>query len=206
MGIQFISSDHEVFYRQMLDQCKKVDCYHRAFFYLTGLVPDVRTHIDDVFDFQDDGIRPEGLQAAWQTSGSMRACRLAFNLWNGFGGEDGVDAAYLPDSIFSDSLAPYFVEGLRLRFDHIDWHVEATADLDIQKQANLLMKCAFMSEQEKNRIIDTGAFNEIIAGYLVLALQDAGRSRSDIKEAVRALHQVFDDASAEQARRAYKGL
>ncbi|WP_430163540.1 DUF6075 family protein [Paenibacillus algorifonticola] len=38
----------------------------------------------DVFDFSIGGIKPESLSASWQTGGSSRTCRLAFNLWNGW--------------------------------------------------------------------------------------------------------------------------
>ena len=116
MKSRFLSDEHESFYAQMMAQSKQNDCYHRSFFYVTGLVSEIRDHIGDVFDFQEDGIRPEGLDAVWQTGSSLRACRLAFNLWNSFGGPNGAEESYLPDAIFGDGLAPYFVEGLRLRF------------------------------------------------------------------------------------------
>lgn len=116
MKLNFLSDEHEAFYTQIMARCKQNDCYHRSFFFVTGLVSEIRDHIGDVFDFQEDGIRPEGLDAVWQTGSSLRACRLAFNLWNSFGGPNGAEESYLPDAIFCDSLAPYFVEGLRLRF------------------------------------------------------------------------------------------
>ena len=116
MKLSFFSDEHKDFYRHMMERCKLNDSYHRSFFYVTGIIPEIRDHIGDIYDFWREGIRPEGLTAPWQTESSLRACRLAFNLWNGFGGPNEVEELYLPDAIFCDSLAPYFVEGLRLRF------------------------------------------------------------------------------------------
>ena len=61
-------------------------------------------------------------------------------------------------------------------------------------------------ERERDSIIDTGAFNEVIKGYLVIALQDAGKPRSDILDALDALEAAFNTTDAGQARQAYKKL
>lgn len=61
-------------------------------------------------------------------------------------------------------------------------------------------------EPELNEIIDTGLFNEIIKGYLVIALQGTGKERDEIIEALDALEAAFDNTDAEQARRAYREI
>lgn len=61
-------------------------------------------------------------------------------------------------------------------------------------------------EPELNEMIDTGAFNEIIKGYLVVALRNTGAQRGDIMESLTALEAAFDTTDAEQARRAYREL
>lgn len=61
-------------------------------------------------------------------------------------------------------------------------------------------------EPELNEIIDTGAFNEIIKGYLVVALRNTGTESGTIMEALTALERAFDATDAEQARRAYREL
>lgn len=61
-------------------------------------------------------------------------------------------------------------------------------------------------EHELNEIIDTGAFNEIIRGYLVIALQDTGKQPADIAKALEALEAAFDQADAEEARLAFRAI
>lgn len=61
-------------------------------------------------------------------------------------------------------------------------------------------------EPELNEIMDTGAFNEIVKGYLVVALRSTGTQRGEIVAALDALEASFDTTDAEQARRAYREL
>lgn len=70
----------------------------------------------------------------------------------------------------------------------------------------LLTELMVKPEAELNEYIDTGMFNEIIKGYLVLALQNIGQPKKDILSALNAMESAFDDADAEQARQAYKEI
>ena len=83
-GIKFKSKEHEYFYYIMLDKSGSTDSYHRGFFYVMGIAPEMRNNINSLFNFKEDHIKPEGLNASWQTSGTKSACLLAFNLWNGY--------------------------------------------------------------------------------------------------------------------------
>ena len=65
MSIKFKNKDHEKFYEQCLGRTGSLDPYHKAFFYTMGICGDTRNHIEDVFDFQEDVIRPEGLNKGW---------------------------------------------------------------------------------------------------------------------------------------------
>ncbi|OUS75701.1 hypothetical protein B1748_16510 [Paenibacillus sp. MY03] len=111
----FLDSEHEAFYYRMLDECRNVDGYHRALFYTLGISKDTRGNIHDVFDFSNGGIKPEGLSAPWQTGSSVRTCRLAFNLWNGWS-QAGAERYSTPHELFDCGFAPYFVEAIRLRY------------------------------------------------------------------------------------------
>lgn len=82
--IRFSSKAHEQFYYQMLERCGKSDSYYRSFFYCVGISEDTRNHVDQIFDFKERLIKPEALHEGWQTGGSERLTRLAFNLWNGY--------------------------------------------------------------------------------------------------------------------------
>lgn len=113
--MKFHGMNHRDFYWRNMEKCKRNDAYHRAFIYLMGLAPDTRAHINSLFDFDEDVIKTEGLRGAWQTSGTLRLCRLAFNLWNGFT-EPDQGAAYSPEDLFCCEFAPYFVYALYIRY------------------------------------------------------------------------------------------
>lgn len=68
-------------------KCKVNDCYHRAFFYVMGIASETRANISQMFDFKNDWITPEGMHGGWQTSGTVKGCHFAFNLWNGYAEE-----------------------------------------------------------------------------------------------------------------------
>ena len=92
-------------------------CEELPVFYLLSLAVGEQTNlIHAAYDFKERVIKPECLKGAWQTSSTMKACLLAFNLWNGY-----MPAKYkvktTPYEIFCSSWAPYFVQALRLRYD-----------------------------------------------------------------------------------------
>ena len=75
------------------------DCYQRAFFYVMGIAPETRANIHQMFDFIHDWIEPEGMHGGWQTSGTVRICHLAFNLWNGYT-EERHGRDFTPEELF----------------------------------------------------------------------------------------------------------
>ena len=101
--IRFESQEHENFFYSMLKRTGNTDSYHQAFFYCVG-ISDTKEHI-----------RPEGLHEGWQTGGSIRLTRLAFNLWNGYA-EKGDERMSTPYEIFDCGYAPYFFEAIRLKY------------------------------------------------------------------------------------------
>lgn len=113
--IKFNGAAHRDFFLEMMGKCKVNDSYHRAFFYVMGISDGTRANINQMFDFKNDHIIPEGMHGGWQTSGSVRVCQLAFNLWNGYSGNrEGDD--YTPYDLFSCGYAPYFMEGIKVRY------------------------------------------------------------------------------------------
>jgi len=114
-GIKFKSKEHEYFYYSMLDKSGSTDSYHRGFFYVMGIAPEMRNNINSLFNFKEDHIKPEGLNASWQTSGTKSACLLAFNLWNGYR-KKGREEESTPYYLFACGYAPYFFEGIKLRY------------------------------------------------------------------------------------------
>ena len=105
--IRFANKEHKDFYTQMLIKTRNDDAYHRAFFYAMGICEETRRNIRTLFDFKNGGIDPDGLSAPWQTGGTRRLCRLAFNLWNGWteeGKEQYSKRHYATDEYMYDVL------------------------------------------------------------------------------------------------------
>ena len=115
LNIRFTSAEHRDFFLRMMSEARKNDCYHQSFFYVMGIAPETRANIRQMFDFKQDCIDPDGMHGGWQTSGTVRVCRLAFNLWNGYTDPDHSNA-YSPEDLFCCEFAPYFMEGVKIRY------------------------------------------------------------------------------------------
>lgn len=113
--IRFASKEHKEFLLNMLEKSGKNDSYHRAFFYCMGISDTTRANINRVFDFKHDCIEPDGLHEGWQTGGTVRLTRLAFNLWNGYT-EKGEEQMSTPYEMFDCGYAPYFMEAIKLKY------------------------------------------------------------------------------------------
>ena len=121
--VKFRNATHEANYLRLLTQMKCTDEYHRALAYLFAVDEDCFRHIDDLFNFSEDGIKPQtALHHGWQTGTSVKTTRLAFNLWNGCcsdwdeNGEAQPSRYFTPDEIFCSCLTPWYAEALKLRF------------------------------------------------------------------------------------------
>ncbi len=114
-NIQFRSAEHRDFFLENMNKCRVNDSYHRAFFYVMGIASETRANISQMFDFKNDCIKPDGMHGGWQTSGTVRVCRLAFNLWNGYTDMDSPQS-FTPEDLFCCEFAPYFMEGIKVRY------------------------------------------------------------------------------------------
>lgn len=124
----FYDKYHQTLFTNITQRMKNADCYHIAVAYLISLDSVCSEHLEDVFDFENDFIKPECLHSGWQTGTSGKTLRLAFNLWNGYcsNGDTYTDKnghhSPLPsgddsvDSIFCSTYAPYYWEAVKLRY------------------------------------------------------------------------------------------
>ena len=80
-GIMFKSNAHEKFYYEKLKEVQYQDEYHMALFYCLGINDDTRRNIDRIYDFETGYVKPACLYEGWQTSGSKKIVRMAFNLY-----------------------------------------------------------------------------------------------------------------------------
>jgi len=126
--IKFMSERHKQNFFNILGKMGKnaeKDPYHLSVAYLFALDEDCYRHIGELFNFKERVIKPDGLFSPWQTSTSLKTCRLAFNLWNSFSsdpphnGEEEYDKnsyRYSVDFIFCCCLAPYYWEAVKIRY------------------------------------------------------------------------------------------
>ena len=123
---------HKKDYESILSRMNINDCYHRSLAYLLALDTVLFEHIETLYDFQEDGIKLEGLHKGFQTGTSKKTTRLAFNLWNGCADEgetyvdrDGYESSlpsiyYYHEQIFNcTTYAPYYWQAVQLRFEMI---------------------------------------------------------------------------------------
>lgn len=79
--ITFKSKAHKNFYLKYLPECRYQDAYHRALVYCLGIDEDTRNHVNSIYDFKTGCVKTECLNEGWQTSGSVKIVRMAFNLY-----------------------------------------------------------------------------------------------------------------------------
>ena len=53
----------------------------KALCYCLGINEDTRRNVDRVYNFKTGCVKPECLHEGWQTSGSAKVVRIAFNLY-----------------------------------------------------------------------------------------------------------------------------
>ena len=66
---------------EKLKEVRYQDVYHKALCYCLGISDDTRRNVDSIYDFKTGCVKTECLHEGWQTSGSMKVVRMAFNLY-----------------------------------------------------------------------------------------------------------------------------
>ena len=125
-NIVFMSEEHEKFYYTKLKELRYQDVYHKALIYCLGISDNTRRNVSNIYDFKTGAVKPECLREGWQTSGSIKVVRMAFNLYcNGTpsvsdyeGAEEQIRecAKYTVEELFSCSYAPYFWQAIQIRY------------------------------------------------------------------------------------------
>lgn len=124
--ILFKSKEHKDFYMKYLQQCRYMDVYHEALVYCLGIDRDTRDHVEQIYDFQTGLVKTECLQEGWQTSGSKKIVRMAFNLYcNGTPSiqeykdiKEQLEECrkYTAEDLFCCSYAPFFWQAIKIRY------------------------------------------------------------------------------------------
>lgn len=114
----FKNEEHKKYYEIFKSKAclSDFDRERKSLFYLLSILSETRNNINDLYDFKNNWIKHEGLNKCWQTGGTIKITKLAFNLYNGWHGEDGED--YSPLELFSvsEDNREYLLEAIRIRF------------------------------------------------------------------------------------------
>ena len=124
--INFISEAHEKFYYEKLKEVRYQDVYHKALCYCLGISDDTRRNVESIYDFKTECVKTECLHEGWQTSGSMKVIRMAFNLYcNGTPSVDDYTKTeeqvnecrqYTVEDLFCCAYAPFFWQAIQIRY------------------------------------------------------------------------------------------
>ena len=125
-SIIFISEAHEKFYYEKLKEVRYQDVYHKALCYCLGINDDTRRNANNIYDFKTGCVKTECLHEGWQTSGSVKVVRMAFNLYCNAtpSVDDYTDAEeqinecrqYTVEELFCCAYAPYFWQAIQIRY------------------------------------------------------------------------------------------
>lgn len=132
--ITFKDKEHKDFYKEYLQKCRYQDVYHKALVYCLGISSDTRVNVDRIYDFRTGCVKTECLHEGWQTSGSAKIVRMAFNLYcNGtpsvYDTEDVEEQlkefrCYTVEDLFCCGYARYFWEAVKLRYPEYCFYVD----------------------------------------------------------------------------------
>ena len=76
---------------------------------------------------------------------------------------------------------------------------------DLEAKARLYDILGGLTEKETAFLFDSGAFNDIVQGYVLMMLDKWPEAEQEVKEAAAdELRALFDEVNAEQAREYYK--
>ena len=99
---------------------------HKALCYCLGINNDTRRNVDSIYDFKTGCVKTECLHEGWQTSGSMKVVRMAFNLYcNGTPSVDDYTKTeeqvnecrqYTVEDLFCCAYAPFFWQAIQIRY------------------------------------------------------------------------------------------
>lgn len=97
----FITEEQENFYNEHLTAAQSEGADSAALIYVLGIDEICRKHFPEIFDEKTRCIKPEALQASWQTGSSARTTRLAFHLYTWNIPEGDSPENYAPKELFA---------------------------------------------------------------------------------------------------------
>lgn len=124
--IIFNGKEHKEFFLKNLKRCRYQDVYHQSLIYSLGIDRDTREHIEEIYDFISGCVKTDCLYSGWQTSGSEKIVRMAFNLYNNgtpsvYDYEDAEEQMrecrkYSVGDLFCCGYAVFFWQAVKIRY------------------------------------------------------------------------------------------
>lgn len=132
--ITFKNREHREFYIGHLKKCRRKDVYHKALVYCLGIDVDTREHVEQIYDFESGCVKTDCLHEGWQTSGSAKIVRMAFNLYcnNAPSVADYTNKKeqieecqlYTVENLFCTGYARYFWEAVKIRYPEYCFYID----------------------------------------------------------------------------------
>lgn len=132
--ITFKNEKHKKFFITYLQKCRYQDVYHMALVYCLGISEDTRVNVNRIYNFKTGCVKTECFGEGWQTSGSAKIVRMAFNLYcNGtpsvFGIKDAGEQLkecqrYTVEDLFCCGYARYFWEAVKIRYPEYCFYMD----------------------------------------------------------------------------------
>ncbi|MBU3174428.1 DUF6075 family protein [Clostridium estertheticum] len=118
--IKFRDVQHEEGFNNFMKKAEVEDWdkERTSLFYTLAIFEETRNHINDLYNFEENCMMFEGLKKGWQTGGTTKATKLAFNLFNNYRGEDREKENYSPLELFSldTDYTNYMLMAVQIRF------------------------------------------------------------------------------------------
>lgn len=78
------------------------------------------------------------------------------------------------------------------------------ADRDwVAKEREMMVAAAMVPKEVRVKLCDMGYYNDVMKGYLIVGMRNAGFTESEIGKAVRGMRAAMDEKTAEEAEKVY---
>ena len=129
----FKNESHRKFYEEWLPKCRYQDGCHKALVYCLGMSEGTRSYVEEIYDFRTGCVQPKCLKSGWNTSGSLKVIRMAFNLYcNGTPSVENYKKRdeqlmecrqYSVEELFCSEYARYFWQAIQLRYPEYCFYI-----------------------------------------------------------------------------------
>lgn len=185
--MKFIDKEHEEFWNEKFSEMQrlgKTDVYYKSIVYVLGICETTRENFNRIFDLKNGEINIDSLQEAYQTGTSEKVTRMAFSLWNRCMYDSSEDlnkgeksSSYNASEIFCCSYAPYFWEGIKIRYPEYTREEKIENDMKVAgyiRVGNIEQLNYYVKEEIENNV------DNVVGIYMRSGLQDGDQVNEDI--------------------------